>query len=165
MIVFLDANGNKFILPKKEKVFWRISGYVLIEKGNKLLVVVPRWNDLYELPGGGIEESESIKEGIIRECWEETGYKVKIENDLPCYFSEQNFYHRHQRVFYHSLVVVYQGRLLSGEQDKTVINTADGDEISKVIWRKLSEFTADNTHWIIYPAIEKLKIRNKILLP
>jgi len=153
----LDANGNKFQLPKGEPIFWRISGYVLIMSDNKLLAEIPTWSPLFELPGGGVEEDERIKDGIIRECYEETGYKIKITDNVPFYLGESNFYHRHQKKFYHSIIIVYKASLANKKQNKSIINTRDGDEIQKIFWKKLSAFTKKNTHPIIYPAIYKLR--------
>ena len=155
MKIFLDANGRSVSLPKDEKISWRISGYALIEDRGKILVVVPTWNTQFELPGGGIEEEEGLKQGILRECYEETGYHVILPDASPFYVGEENFYHRHLHKFYHSLIVVYRVRLRSHRQNLKAINVSDGDEISKISWEELSVFTRKNAHRIIYPAIQR----------
>ncbi|MFH1582766.1 MAG: NUDIX hydrolase [Candidatus Falkowbacteria bacterium] len=154
---FTDANGIKIKLPKGRPILWRISGYALVMSKNKLLTEIPTWSPLFELPGGAIREKEQIKEGIIRECYEETGYKIKITDDLPFYFAEANFYHKPFKIFYHSIMVVFRASLISKKQNKAVINVYDGNEIKEVFWRKLSAFTKKNTHPIVYPAICKLR--------
>lgn len=154
--MFHDANGKEYRLPEDEPIYWRISGYALVKDKDKLLTVIPTWNTLYELPGGGIEPAEDIKQGIIREVWEETGYKVEISQEYPFYFAEQKFYHRHHKKFYHSIIIIYQAELINHKQDKSVVNTQDGNEISSIQWQLLTKFTKDNTHWIALPAISKL---------
>lgn len=154
---FLDANGKKYLLPHGEPVFWRISGYALVEHDGKLLAVIPTWNTLFELPGGGIEVEERITDGIIRECYEETRYRIRTVGNIPFYFSEENFYHRHHKKFYHSLIIVYLAELNDIKQNRSVINTSDGYEIRKVVWRELKFFTEENTHRIVYPAISKFR--------
>lgn len=119
-------------------------------------MVVPTWNTLYELPGGGIEVGESIREGITRECYEETGYSIELF-DMPFHVSERNFYHRHKKRYYHSVIIVYQANLLAVAQNTDVINTFDGDEISKIEWKPLQELNENNCHPIAYPSIGDLK--------
>jgi len=36
----------------------------------------------YKLPGGGIEPNETIEEALHRECWEETGSKIEIIQEI-----------------------------------------------------------------------------------
>ena len=157
LMQFLDANNNKIQLPKGTPIFWRISAYALVISDSKLLTEIPTWSPLFELPGGGVEEKEKIKTGIIRECYEETGYKIKITDDIPFYLGESNFFHKHQKEFYHSIIIVFRASLISKKQNESVINTYDGNEIQEVYWKKLSTFTKNNTHPIIYPAIYKLR--------
>lgn len=159
---FIDARGIKVKLPKGKPVFWRISGYALVMPADELLTEIPTWSPLFELPGGAVEDKERVREGIIRECYEETGYKIKITDDLPFYFAESNFYHRPFKIFYHSIVIIFRATLVNKKQNKSVINVYDGYEIKEVFWRKLSVFTNKNTHPIVYPAICKLRaLKNK----
>ena len=36
----------------------------------------------YEIPGGGVEEGEGVKDGFLRECHEEVGCKVEIVKEI-----------------------------------------------------------------------------------
>ncbi|MFA5061305.1 MAG: NUDIX hydrolase [Candidatus Pacearchaeota archaeon] len=56
------------------------SATVTIRDG-KVLLVNSKYDDgeYYLFPGGGVEFGETIEEGAIRETFEETGFKVKIE--------------------------------------------------------------------------------------
>ena len=59
----------------------RLAAYaVIVNPGGEILLTwfnggrrgVPRWT----LPGGGIEFDESLADGLVREVYEETGYRV-----------------------------------------------------------------------------------------
>jgi len=157
MTIFLDANQNPYELPPNEKIFWRISGYSLVQLKDKILMVVPTWNTMWELPGGGVEETESVSNGIMRECYEETGYKIKLLPGAPFYVGERNFYHRHTKKFFHSLILVYRAKMTSKKQNVQVVNTKDGNEIQKIEWVALSKLNKKNCHPTAYPAIKLLQ--------
>ncbi len=50
---------------------------ILINKEGKVaLTHYPKWPDGYSLPGGGIEDNESLEAAVAREIKEETGYET-----------------------------------------------------------------------------------------
>lgn len=58
----------------------RLTGKVIVlDKDNKIALVGASVNNIYTLPGGGINKNESIEDGIIREAKEETGCNIKID--------------------------------------------------------------------------------------
>jgi 8-oxo-dGTP pyrophosphatase MutT (NUDIX family) len=154
--IFTNAFGEKLELTPGKEITWRLSAYPLVEQEGKILSVIPTWSPKYELPGGGVEIAESILEGCIRECYEETGYKIEITERLPVWISEQFFHNKPKDTFHHSIIMVYKARLISVVQDTQVINTLDGDEISKINWLEPADFTKENTHPVIFPALAKL---------
>ncbi len=60
MNIYTDSTGKKYEKAEAEPVIWRISSYGIIEKNDSLLMVVPTWNDQWELPGGGVDAGESL---------------------------------------------------------------------------------------------------------
>lgn len=47
----------------------------------------PKLNNTWELPGGEVENRENVKETILRECKEETGYTIKLIESLPLLYA------------------------------------------------------------------------------
>jgi len=73
-VICHDINGKLYKVNAKKLAF-RPSIYgILIEK-NKVLLS-KQW-DGYDFPGGGAKLCETIDDTLIREFWEETGFKVK----------------------------------------------------------------------------------------
>jgi 8-oxo-dGTP diphosphatase len=159
MPIFIDHLDKEHELPAGETIHWRISAYgVIINNDQEVLVVIPTWRNTYDLPGGGVEPTEQIAEGVIRECYEETGYKVKLDSEMPFYILETNFYHTDHNQFYHSVNLFYRCSLASEEQNTAYINTVEPDEIEKVEWKKITELTADNCHSHHYKAMQNLNL-------
>lgn len=55
---------------------------VLFNEEGKIALIGNKVNEFFLLPGGGIEDDESILDGIIRECQEETGCEIEIQDAL-----------------------------------------------------------------------------------
>jgi ADP-ribose pyrophosphatase YjhB (NUDIX family) len=60
-----------------------IASGVIIIKENKLLVILDNKDNFYKIPGGSLEEGESLEECAIRELKEETGFSGEIIAKLP----------------------------------------------------------------------------------
>jgi len=79
-----DVYPNK-IVDESIKYSDRITGKAIaINDKNQIALVGNKQNEFLQLPGGGIDEGEDIKMGIIRECLEEIGYTVIILEEIGC---------------------------------------------------------------------------------
>lgn len=154
---FIDARGRKVRKPKNAPILWRISAYALVTRGTKILTVIPTWNTLHEFPGGEAHVGESLLATAVRECYEETGYRIRISNPLPIHFGEEWFYSWPKKTFYHSTFLVFKAKLTTKRQNRAVINTKDGNEIAHVQWVYPRTCTKRNTHRIVYPAVDRMK--------
>jgi 8-oxo-dGTP diphosphatase len=83
---FVDkVNTYKKLLPKKSqhalhmKCKFTIGVFgIILDKENRILLCHRRDYDLWNLPGGGLENNEAPWDGLIREVKEETGLEVEV---------------------------------------------------------------------------------------
>jgi|SRR3989344_5742770 len=55
---------------------------VLFNEKDEIALIGNKVNNFFLLPGGGIEADESILDGVRRECQEETGCEIEIQDAL-----------------------------------------------------------------------------------
>ncbi len=74
----------------------RVGVRAILKHGDQyVLIYHDAWN-LYTLPGGGVEQKETLKEALVREVKEETGYSiVHLEKSLTLieYFTDSIWEH------------------------------------------------------------------------
>lgn len=69
--------------PHGSDCLFRVSLKAVIINGNgEILLVKENGRDRWDIPGGGIEHGESIKEGLARELMEELGYQGDFQYEL-----------------------------------------------------------------------------------
>lgn len=159
-MIFYDEHLKKVNYQKGQEISWRISAYVLVTNKNKILMEMPAYNNFWELPGGSVDINENLTRAAIRECYEETGYKIKILKQEPINTGEQFFKSEAYNKFFHSILIVFEGGLVSEKQNVYIINTLHetagvSDEISKVDWIDPKTLTKNNCHPMFYKIIKK----------
>ena len=99
---------------------------------NKILMIQDRLKlhrSIYKLPGGMLDAGSSLEESVIREVYEETGIKTKLEkmvallNSHPYRLNKSNTYY------------IFKLKALNLD-----INIIDTDEIAFALWYDLDEF-------------------------
>ncbi|TMW72805.1 NUDIX domain-containing protein [Alteribacter natronophilus] len=100
-----------------------VSGYITNQEGEVLLVRNFHRSDTMEMPGGQVEEDETLEEAVHREIFEETGVKVRLLGITGIY----------QNVTRGVTCVVFRGEYESGKPE-----TAE-NETSEVCFTKLNE--------------------------
>lgn len=85
----VNIQGNKHEFDESEFIE-RNSVYGVHVKDKQILLVQDYWAKRWELPGGGIEEGETIKDALLREFEEETG--LKIDEDIQELLKVQSYF-------------------------------------------------------------------------
>ena len=88
--------------PGAYGIFWH--------KGQILLTFQAGLHNEWQLPGGGVDVGESNAQALIREAYEETGWKVTVDRKITAYrrFVYMPEYKMHADKVCH----IYQGRAL-----------------------------------------------------
>ncbi|MCC7004474.1 NUDIX domain-containing protein [Candidatus Nomurabacteria bacterium] len=76
-----DVYPNKKTAPVKYTDRLTVKAIVLDFEG-KIGLVGNKQNVFFQLPGGGISTSETMNEGVKRECLEEIGCSIKIVSEI-----------------------------------------------------------------------------------
>lgn len=99
--------------------------YSLITDKNKtkILMVKNHKNGTWSLPGGGVEENETLDAAAIREAKEETGFDIKIYGIVA--INEAILTKNDE----HVLFVTFKAEIIGGQQEIT-----RPTEISHVVW-------------------------------
>lgn len=104
-------------------------GRVLIENRNEkdLPIADQKWG----LPGGKLEFGERPEQTVIRETFEETGYKIRIIKMIPLTYTNIWYYSDRKQ---HTVVFGYQGEIISNE----IIPSSDED-VNCIKWISKNE--------------------------
>lgn len=89
---------------------WRVSAYTIIVKNEQLLIIKDKTEKLHDIPGGGIEMTESIAEGLKREALEEAGAHIALGELI--HIAEDYFYHAKEKKFFKTIQLFYSAELL-----------------------------------------------------
>lgn len=77
----------------------RISSRAIIIKDGKLLAMFRRKikdgkvKEYFAIPGGGLEENETLEENVVRELKEEMNVDIKVLGYLGCRNNEEHYLH------------------------------------------------------------------------
>ncbi len=90
--------------------FYRVSVKGIFVKEGKILLLKEsqKLGGEWELPGGGLDFGEDIKNGLKREIEEETGMQIKKISEKPVYAWTWRFENSRSMDWYYSLVLAYQ---------------------------------------------------------
>jgi 8-oxo-dGTP diphosphatase len=108
----------------------KIKAYCIIEKVEKILLSKDIGATRWSLPGGGVKNSELVKDAATREVAEETGHQVKLTS-LVClqeYVKEDG---QHVLRFYFSAEII--GGMENNQKDEIgELNWISKDKVKKL---------------------------------
>lgn len=137
---------------------WRVACYPIVMRGDRVLMVEPVWAKRWELPGGGVEagREETLAEAAERECYEESGFRVKADPMTLAYEQEAFFSIAREQAYFHSLIFTVLATVI----DEPALDwTPIANEIRRVGWIDLS-----TTQEIIHP-IHRAALAGRGLVP
>lgn len=112
----------------------RLAAYAVIVRGDRILLsrLAERVtkNELWTLPGGGVDHGEDPRAAVVREIYEETGLKAEVGETAHVFSMHlSDTWRRGRRVDAHSVRIVYDGWVASDAPDPRVVevdgSTAD----------------------------------------
>ncbi|SDP15170.1 ADP-ribose pyrophosphatase YjhB, NUDIX family [Paenibacillus sp. yr247] len=152
-------------MSKKELWHRHLGAYGICVNDEKLLVIQKGGGPYlgrYDLPGGTIEAHESLTEAVLRECLEEAGINVQIDENVgvcdylvPYELPKRGTSHIHHVAVFYS--VKYIGGMLTMTTEKF-----EGQDSLGALWVPIEEMTADNSSPLVLQAVKVDKNRKII---
>lgn len=120
----------------------RVAAYaVIIREGQILLTRLSSRvtkQELWGLPGGGVEHGEDPREAVVREVYEETGLRATVAHQAEVFSLHMpDTWRRGRRVDAHSLRIVYEGWVPVDSPEPRVIEV-DGST-AEAAWQPVAE--------------------------
>lgn len=132
---------------------------IYVEDG-KLLVINKNagpYENRYDVPGGSLEEGETLSEAMKREFLEETGLEIEIEKNigvidfiLPWIWKEFTDVHH--------IAVYYSVRKISG--NIKIPEQFDGQDSLGAVWVSEKDVSLDNASPLVLKGFEWLKTKD-----
>lgn len=106
----------------------RVAAYVVITKGSEILLcrLSPKVTDeeIWHLPGGGVDFGEHPEEAVVREVWEETGLEVEVGPSVRVDSARSGVAGER-----HALRLFYDGWLVDPTHSTPEVQEVDGSTI------------------------------------
>ena len=131
-------------LPKRQ----RVAAYAVILSGERILLsrLSPNISadELWTLPGGGLDHGEDPRDAVVREVHEETGLHVEIGETARVYSAHlPGVWRDGHRVDAHALRIVYDGWVPVDSPAPRVVEV-DGSTV-EAAWKPRGEIRTSST--------------------
>ncbi|MFD2613175.1 NUDIX hydrolase [Paenibacillus gansuensis] len=108
----------------------------------------------FDLPGGRLEVSESLEEGLKREFNEETGFKVEELNNIGvCDFSVLWTLQDNSTEYVHHIAILYEVIIVSGKIGGSVVQF-EGQDSNGYDWISINDVTPRNSSPLVQQAAD-----------
>jgi 8-oxo-dGTP diphosphatase len=138
----------------------RLAAYALVLHQESILLSklgrggnIGKWN----LPGGGVEHSEAPEEAVVREIYEEAGFRI---TDTPKLLTVLSYHHIYPSKteepdeHYHSVGIIYVLRL---KEQLTPKAGGDGDSSLGCEWFKIKDIKSEQVVSFVTRSLELLQ--------
>ncbi|MFC0109841.1 NUDIX hydrolase [Kibdelosporangium aridum] len=133
--------------PTANSIRVAVSAFVL-DDAEQLLLIRRTDNDLYAIPGGGLEPGETLTQAAIRETQEETGINVEVTGLIGIYSNPEHVIAYDDGEVRQEFSVCFRARPVGGE----LRTSSESKEAAWIDQSKLAELT-------IHPSI-RLRIQH-----
>ncbi|CAM4068175.1 NUDIX hydrolase [Kibdelosporangium persicum] len=133
--------------PTASTIRAAVSAFVL-DEANHLLMIRRTDNDLYAIPGGGIEPGETVTAATVREVQEETGIDIEVTGLIGIYSNPQHVIEYDDGEVRQEFSICFRARPVGGE----LRTSSESKEAAWIDQPKLAELT-------IHPSI-RLRIQH-----
>jgi len=110
---------------------------VVVDNTGDLLLVHKTDNDLWALPGGGVDPGESVSEAVLREVLEETGMDVEVVRLSGVYTNPRHVMAYDDGEVRQQFSLCFVARLLGG----TLTTSSETSEVAFVPPERLDDLT------------------------
>lgn len=134
--------------------------YGICVEYNKLLVINKNggpYINRYDLPGGSLEEGETLSKAMKREFIEETGFEIEIKENIGVIDFILPWLWRDYTDVHH-IVVYYSVKKVGGELSVPV--QFDGQDSLGALWVSEKEVSLDNASPLVLEAFKWLKTKS-----
>src|SRR4051812_35813631 len=125
-------------LPKRQ----RVAAYAVILRDGAILLsrlarsVTP--DELWTLPGGGLDHGEDPRDAVVREIYEETGLEAVVGDTARVYSAHlPGVWREGRRVDAHALRIVYEGWVAPDAPEPRVLEV--GGSTMAAAWQQVSD--------------------------
>jgi len=146
-IIARDVYGNEYE-HNVEDLTQTIRTYAVVKHEGKILLT-KQW-DGYSLPGGGVENGETLEETVVREVQEETGLTIKAGK---IFYNTSRFFQRNETSKpVQAFMFFFDGEYVSGEISNTSITESE------------TTYTNGVAEWIDIDKLDQKDFRHSVSL-
>lgn len=148
-------------MAEQSGIFYRHMGvYGVCVDDARILVIRKRlgpYTGKYDLPGGRLEERESLAQGIRRELREETGYSVRgLRSIGACDFSVLWTLRDGTVEHLHHIAILYEAAVDSNGMP-AAIEAFEEQDSDGALWLPLVDAAPDNSSPLVLQAVEWIR--------
>jgi len=144
-------------------IFTRHTARAIVLNGNNILLLFTARYDDYTLPGGGVDENETIEAALLRELQEETGVKSITQCNAFGRFEEVRAWYKDDFDYVYIVSDCYVCEIC-GEFDKPQMEHYEVANGMRPVWVNIDDAIAHNKQTLAQSEKKGLSIQREIFL-